>query len=302
MQIESLKVFCDVARFRSFSRGARENRVSQSCASQTVHQLEQRLGAVLIDRFHRPWKLTPAGRIFYEGCRDLLDRFGEMESRLRGVQRDSTALVRVAAIYSVGLGPMDRHIRRFSEIHPQTRIQIEYLHPDQVYGKVLEGEVDLGIVSFPQPRRRFTVIPWRQEGMVAAIPPAHSLARSARIDPAQISGEKFVALDRGLVIRREIDRYLRRHGVEAEVVQEFDNVEAVKRAVELAFGISILPRVTLEREIQMGTLCAVPFSGKPLIRPLGILLRRGSRPSRNAALFIRLLRKETDAKSPGTPS
>lgn len=292
MQIESLKVFCDVVRFRSFSRGARENRVTQSCASQTVHQLEQRLGAALIDRFHRPWKLTPAGKVFYEGCRELVERFLEIENQVRGFQTESRSLVKVAAIYSVGLGPMNQYVRKFSELHPQAQVRIEYLHPDRVYEKVLEGEADVGIVSFPRSGRRFSVTPWRYERMVVALPPSHTLVRAREIDLSQIAGEKYVGLDRGLVIRREIDRFLKRRGIEVDVVQEFDNIEAVKRAVEVGSGLSILPRVTLEREIQTGSLRAVPFTGKPLWRPLGILQRRGGHPGANVALFIRLLRQE----------
>jgi DNA-binding transcriptional LysR family regulator len=101
-----------------------------------------------------------------------------------------------------------------------------------------------------------------------------------------------VGLDQGLVIRREIDRFLKHRGVTVDVVQEFDNIEAVKRAVEVGSGISILPRVTLEREIEMGTLRAVSFPGKPLVRPMGLLQRRGRRAGTNAALFVRLLRQE----------
>jgi DNA-binding transcriptional LysR family regulator len=292
MQIESLKVFCDVVRFRSFSRGARENKVTQSCASQTVHQLEQRLGASLIDRFHRPWKLTPAGRAFYEGCRDLVERFAEIENQVRGFRHETSSLIKVAAIYSVGLGPMNQFIQKFSELHPQARVRIEYLHPDRVYQKVLEGEADLGIVSFPKAGRRFTVTPWRYERMVIAAPPGHPISREKEVDLSRISGERFVGLDQGLVIRREIDRFLKHRGVTVDVVQEFDNIEAVKRAVEVGSGISILPRVTLEREIEMGTLRAVSFPGKPLVRPMGLLQRRGRRAGTNAALFVRLLRQE----------
>lgn len=300
MQIESLKVFCDVARFRSFSRGARENRITQSCASQTVQQLEHRLGTLLIDRGHRPWRLTAAGRIFYEGCRELVERFQQIEERIRGSRESSQALVRVAAIYSVGLGPMNQYVREFTQRHPGVRIQIEYLHPDRVYHRVLEGEADLGIVSYPRAGRRFAVIPWRYEPMTLVVPPAHPLAGVARLDLSRIQGEKFIALEQGLAIRREIDRFLRRHGVTVEVVQEFDNIEAVKRSVEVGSGISILPRVTLEREIHLGTLRAIPFTGDPPIRPLGLLLRRASPRGRNTDLFIRMLLQQKGSKDSRT--
>ncbi len=293
MQLEALKVFCDVVRFHSFSRGARENDVTQSCASQTVQQLEERLGTPLIERSRRPWRVTQAGREFYEGCRELIERFAEIERRICRYRNASIGLVRVAAIYSVGLGPMNQYIRKFSQLHPDVRIQIEYLHPDQVYRKVLDAEADIGIVSFPRADRRFTVTPWRREPMTVVCTPEHPIARYRRIDLSRISGERFVGLERGLAIRREIDRFLKRRRIRVEVTQEFDNIEAVKRAVEAGFGLSILPMVTLEREVEMGTLRAVPFAGKPLIRPLGIIQRRGAKPRPNVIAFIRLLKSET---------
>src|SRR6516162_1039547 len=82
MQLESLKIFCDVVRWASFSRGAAENGISQSSASQAVHQLEARLGAKLIDRSKRPLVLTPQGKVYYEGCKELVGRYLELEDRV----------------------------------------------------------------------------------------------------------------------------------------------------------------------------------------------------------------------------
>ena len=82
MQFESLKIFCDVVRTASFSRGAVENGISQSSASQAVQHLEERLGLKLIDRSKRPLVLTQAGKVYYEGCRDLVERYaGAREPR-----------------------------------------------------------------------------------------------------------------------------------------------------------------------------------------------------------------------------
>src|SRR5580658_7867049 len=113
MQLESLKIFCDVVRWASFSRGAAENGISQSSASQAVHQLEVRLGVKLIDRSKRPLVLTPSGRIFYEGCKDVIGRYLELENRVKALDdahnkalddaHNVVGTVRVASIYSVGL-------------------------------------------------------------------------------------------------------------------------------------------------------------------------------------------------------
>src|SRR5438067_372145 len=103
MQFESLKVFCDVARCRSFSQAAQANGRSQSAVSQIVLQLEKRLGVQLVNRATRPLQLTPLGKKYYDGCKGLVDQYLELEAGLRAAQEQLAATVRVAAIYSVGL-------------------------------------------------------------------------------------------------------------------------------------------------------------------------------------------------------
>jgi DNA-binding transcriptional LysR family regulator len=195
---------------------------------------------------------------------------------------------------------MSQYVERFSLAHPHVRVHIEYLHPDRVYENVLNESVDLGVISFPQSRREFSIIPWRTETMVLACSPEHRFAKLSHISPAQISGEKFVGFDKNLVIRKEIDRFLKRHNVEVEVVLEFDNIEAIKRAVEIASGISILPRPTLDREIGSGTLIAVPLTSKEFVRPLGIIHRRGKKFNANIIRFIELLKMEEAKLAPSS--
>ena len=137
MQLETLKIFCDVVRWASFSRGASENNVSQSSASQAVHNLEKHLGVTLIDRSHRPLALTVPGKIFYEGCKDLVGRYQELQSRVRLSQDDQgiVGTVRVASIYSVGLHHMRRFVETFHKTYPSAHARLEYLHPTRVVEK-----------------------------------------------------------------------------------------------------------------------------------------------------------------------
>jgi DNA-binding transcriptional LysR family regulator len=289
MQIDTLKIYCDVVRLRSFSRGAEANGVLQAAASLTVQRLEKHLGAMLIDRSCRPWKPTREGQIFYDGCREVLDRYFDVEGEVRGRQMAANTEVRVAAIYSVNLRAMSQCVRRFNELQPQARVKLEYLHPSRVRERVLNDEVDLGILSFPQGRRDWTVIPWRNEPMVLACHPQHRLARLKTVAVKQLAGESFVGFDPDLVIRKKIDGYLRKQGVEVKVGLTFDNVEAVKRAVEVGSGVAILPQPTLEHEVQANTLTAVPLSPPDFVRPLGIVCRRSRRLSANTRAFIDLL-------------
>lgn len=301
MQIESLKIFCDVARLRSFSLCAEENRVSQSAASQAVQGLEERLGVSLIDRSLRPWKLTAEGKIFYEGCRGLLESYQELEGRVRKLHEEAASTVRVGSIYSAGLRHMNYYIKKFSELHPRAQVHLEYLHPERVYDEVAEEKMDLGIVSFPQARRDIAVIPWKREPMALACAPGHRLARAKEVSPSQLEGERFVGFERGLGIRAEVDAFLKKHGVEVKVELEFDNIESIKRAVEIGSGVSLLPRPTMDREAAAGTLKAVPLSVKNFVRPLAIIHRRGRKLALNVERFVELLQDEKEAALPPAP-
>jgi DNA-binding transcriptional LysR family regulator len=294
MQFESLKVFCDIARFRSFSQAATANEITQSAASQIVLQLEKRMGVQLINRSTRPLQLTPLGKTYYEGCTALVEQYLELEASIRQAQAQMDASLRVTAIYSVGLGDMGQLVERFMALHRHTRVHLEYLHPRRVYEKVLEGSADLGLVSFPRRSRELAQLPWREEQMVLACPPGHPLASQRTIRPEQLNGEKYIGFDRDLVIRKQVDRFLREQSVGVEVALEFDNIETIKKAIEVSAGVALLPEPTLRREVQAGTLVAVPLTGSQLVRPLGIIHRRHHRLSASAQRFIELLQESEE--------
>jgi DNA-binding transcriptional LysR family regulator len=306
MQLESLKIFCDVVRWSSFSRGAAENGISQSSASQAVHQLETRLGVKLIDRSKRPLVLTPQGKVYYDGCRELVERYLELEKRVKAQESEGAVAgtVGVAAIYS-GLDYMSRYVKVFERMHPRVNVRLEYLHPSRVVERVSSGEAELGLLSCPRKWPELDVIPWREEAMVLAVHPSHRFAHRDSVPIAELEGEPFIAFDPDLSIRRAIDHYLRHHSVRVDVVHEFDNVETIKRAVAIPSGVSILPEPSLAQEIKSGSLVAVPIAGQDaqdrLTRPLAIIHRRHGNLDLAASKFLDLLIHETaTADIPGS--
>src|SRR3954451_22034493 len=161
MQLEALKVFCDIADLRSFSKAAAANQRTQSAVSRTLQELENRLGVQLIDRSRRTLPLTPLGQVYYDGCKRLLDQFVELEASILHARCQMALTVRVAAIYSVGLGDIRQHVERFERQHPHVKVHIDYVHPRQVYERIGQGTCDLGLVSYPRASRDLTVLPWR---------------------------------------------------------------------------------------------------------------------------------------------
>ena len=290
VNFDHLKLFRDIAQARSVSRGAQMNAVSQSAASQQLQELERNLSVSLLDRSTRPLALTPAGRLYYDLCRDVLRRKEEFEAALGGLLHGVEGTVRVASIYSVGLSEMSQLEAEFQNRWPEAVLRVDYLRPEKVYEQVAAEQADLGLVSYPEATKEIAVIPWREEEMVLACAPAHPLAGLPRISIRALEGVDFIGFDEELPIRREVDRYLRDHNVAVNYVMHFDNLQMIKEAVVLGHGVSITPKRILVSELAAGRLVAVQLAD-PLTRPLGILHRRRRKLSGAAESFLKLLQE-----------
>ena len=136
--------------------------MSQSAASQAVQQLEAELDAILLDRSRRPLEPTAEGRGFYDASGGLLAGFEKARADLAASRQRVEGTVRVAAIYSVGLHDMSRHMQPFMAAYPNARVRLECLHPHKVVDAVLNDEADLGILSYPAASRALAVLPLRR--------------------------------------------------------------------------------------------------------------------------------------------
>ena len=294
MHLETLRLYCDVVRLRSFSKGAEKNFVSQSAASQAVQQLEGQLGVALIDRTKRPFVVTREGEAFYGAARGILEAWEKAKSEVAAVKARVDGTVRVAAIYSVGLHDVSRPMQQFMSLYPEARVQLECLHPHKVVEAVITGEADIGIMSYPPADRALSVVPLREEPMALVCHPNHRLARRRTVTPTELGGEAFVAFDPGLTIRKAIDRALRQHNVRVNIVMEFDNIETIKQAIIIAAGVSILPRHTVQKEASIRTLATVDVAIPDLVRPVGIVHRRHKPLTPTAERFVQMLQDASD--------
>jgi DNA-binding transcriptional LysR family regulator len=296
VHVETLKTFCDLVESGSFTRAAQMNRISQSAVSQQLKALEARLACQLLERDRRSrLVLTGPGRRFYAGCRELLQRFRTLEAELREGAGTIAGTVRVATVYSIGLHALPPYVSRFMKAHPQVTVHLGYRRTDKVCEGCLDNSLDFGIVAFPVRRANLAVIPWREEPLVLVCAPGHPLARRRRVSLSALSGAEFIAFERDIPTRRTIDRVLASHGVRVHRVMEFDNIETIKRAVEVGSGVSIVPETTVAGELARGVLARVGLAGGPFTRTVGIVHRRGRALSHAAREFMRLLVPGTQA-------
>lgn len=299
MSFRTFELFCEVADCLSFSKAADRQGVSQSSVSQAVAQLEKQLGIELIDRSHRPLVVTPAGQRYFEGCRELLNGFEQLESEVRELAGAVAGRLRVAAIYSVGLLQMDSYVHAFEAAWPDVELRVDYVHPKEVYERIRSDSADIGLVSFAEKASDITSIPWREQRFSLIVHPDHRLAKPAEdgydsVPIEAIQGEDYVTFTSELRIRNQLNRWLREVGVSPNTVHEFDNVEQIRRAVEDGVGIALLPEATVERSVETGTLVSLKLQNVEWVRPLGIIHKRNRRLSHVANRFIELLQEGLD--------
>ncbi|HEU4594287.1 MAG TPA: LysR family transcriptional regulator [Pyrinomonadaceae bacterium] len=293
MQIESLKIFCDLVETQSFSQAAERNFVTQSAVSQQVRTLEERFKRRLLERVRgrRELHLTPAGEAFYESSREVLRAYSQLEESMRQLTGTVSGTVRVATVYSVGLHELPPVVRQFMTSYPQAKIDLEYSRTTRIVRDVLSGAVELGVVAFPERRRGLEVVPLGGDRLVLICPPSHAFAKRKKLAAADLQGQDFVLFERDIPTRRATDRILRSHGVTVQRVAEFDNIETIKRAVEVGLGVAIVPRPSVLDEERTGQLAVIPLAEAEWKRSVGVIYRSDRTLGTAAQKFIELLAK-----------
>lgn len=292
VQIQSFKIFCDLVETESFTRAAQINSVTQSAVSQQISSLERQLKSLLIERSKKKFRLTREGELLYEHGKQIVSTHDSLLHRLQEVKDIISGTIRVATIYSIGLHDLPPYLKKFLKAYPTVNIHVEYQRANQVYDDVLGNVVDLGLIAYPNKDSRLEIVPLREEQMVLICHPKHALTKSKQLKLAQLEGQKFIGFEPDIPTRKAVDKVLRDGGISVKVVMEFDNIETVKRAVEIEAGVSIVPAGTVAGEVSKQTLTALPFADVSIGRPLAVIYKKNKVLSPAMTQFIALL-KET---------
>jgi DNA-binding transcriptional LysR family regulator len=274
VQIESLKVFCDVAETGSFTKAALVNNVTQSAVSQQISALERIFKSLLIERSKKKIRLTPEGQVLYEYSKQMMQTFESLHSKFQDLKDIISGTIRIATIYSIGLHDLPPYVKRFLKNYPTVNIHVEYRRANQVYEDVLGGVVDIGLVAYPTRDSKLEIIPLRKEPLVVICHPQHPFARQKTVKLKTLADQKVIGFEPDIPTRKALDKILKEHGVEVRHIMEFDNVETVKRAVEIDAGISIVPEGTVRQEITKQTLAALPIEDGDFFRPTAALYKK----------------------------
>ncbi len=287
--LDAMQVFVDVIELRSFSRAALKNYLTQSAVSQKIQKLEETVGQPLILRGRGRLRPTEAGQVFFGAAKEILDRYARVREEIAGLDATVAGQVRIGTIPSVGLHELPEYLKTFLKTYPAVGLQLEYRKAQAIYAGVVDFTLDVGIVAYPVRHPQIHTIAFRHDQLILIAPPNHPLAAKRSIDIGSLDKMPFIAFESHTPTRRAVDRLLEQANVEVQMVHEFDNVEMIKRAVEIGAGVSIVPRATVGHEIDCGTLVQRPLHGHVWERPLAIIHRKGARPNIATQKLIELL-------------
>lgn len=290
MQIESLKVFCDLAETESFTKSAQINNVTQSAVSQQISSLERQFKSLLIERSKKKFRLTREGQVLYDYSKQIIQTYDSLLSKLQEIKDIISGTIRVATIYSIGLHDLPPYLKKFLKTYPTVNVHVEYRRANQVYEDVLGNVVDLGLVAYPQKDNKLEIVPLHKDTMVLICHPQHPLAKSKSVKLKEIAGQKFISFEPDIPTRKALDKILKERGVTVQHAMEFDNIETVKRAVEIDAGVAVVPRATIAQEVAKQTLAEVKFDDVEMHRPLAVLYKKNKVLSPAMKQFITVLK------------
>lgn len=291
MQIESLKLFCDLAETKSFTKAAQINGVTQSAVSQQISSLETKFAAALIERSKKKFTLTKEGETLYKYSNQIVQSYDELRHKIQEIQNVVTGAIKVVTIYSIGLHELPPYLKKFLKKHPTVNVSVEYRRATQLYEDIISGMADIGLVAYPQKDPRLQVTSLAEDMLVLICHPDHPLAQKPRVKLSEIVSHKFIAFEPDIPTRRAIDKILRDRNVEVDHAMEFDNIETVKRAVEIDAGISIVPRSPVSQEVAKKTIAMVEIEDEQFYRPLAAVHKKNKVLSPAMKEFLALLKK-----------
>jgi DNA-binding transcriptional LysR family regulator len=291
MQIETLKLFCDLVETKSFSEAAERSGITQSAVSQRISALEKDFEAILVERGGKSFGLTPEGQVFLEGSRQILETLHHTKVRLDELRNLVEGTLRVATVHSIGLHELSPYLKQYRKEFPQVDLQVSYRKVTQIYSDVTEGRADVGFISYPKERKGLVVESYWRDKLVLICAPGHRLGKRKRLKLPDLGGEAYVSYEPDDPTRQAMEGLFEEEAVEVHKAMDFDNVETVKRAVEMEGMVSIVPQKAVREEVSMGQLKAVEIGHEEMWRPLGVIRKRTKAVTPSMREFVEMLKR-----------
>ena len=275
MHVENFKIFSDLVDSQSFSRAAKLNSITQSAVSQQLRAMEKHFNILIVDRSQKQFRLTREGHKLYDSAKEIIYLYDKLSSELQEMKKIISGTIHISTVYSIGLHELPPYIKKFMSIYPDVNVRVEYRRANMVYEDILTNSIDLGLIAYPQKHKQLEVLPFHDDELILAYNPEHPFAHAGEVDIQELNKQKIIGFEPDIPTRKATDKIFKDSNIDIDLVMEFDNVETVKRAVEINAGIAIIPKTTVIREQAQGLLKVVTFKNQTYNRPLALIHRKG---------------------------
>ena len=274
MHIQNFKTFCDLVETQSFSKAARLNEVTQSAVSQQLKAMEVYYDMLIIDRNQKKFRLTQQGTALYSTFKEILNLYEKLDCEIQEMRNVISGTINISTVNSIGLHELPPYLKSFMKDFPSVNTRVEYRRANLVYEDVLHGSADVGLVAFPVKNKELTIIPFATDELIVAMNPQNPLSKKKNLKIEELKGVDFIAFEKDIPTRKATDEILKKAGIEVSIVMEFDNVETVKRGLEINAGVAIIPKNTVSNETDRKQLVTARLDNGEHLRPLSIVHKK----------------------------
>jgi len=290
ISVEQLTAFRAVAEEESFTKAAEKIFRTQPAISQAIRSLEEELGERLFTREGRKSSLTQAGRIFLEHVEEAFETLEQGKLRIDALKDLQEGELTISTSDTTAYYILPDVLKKFRDQYSGIDVRI-HCKPSPISAEqVMNREADIGIVTLPIDNPKLASEPLILREDVAICAPGHELAKRKRIGFTELAQYPLLLLDRGSNTRTYINQRFGEAGIKPKVIMELGSIEVIKKLVQLKFGISIVPLISLHQEVEKGALKAMRIFKKSECRTLGIIYPAKGIHSLSARIFVDMLR------------
>ena len=260
--LNSLLVFHEVAKHRSFSKAAEGLFISQPAVTKHIKELERRVGMGLIQRRKGGFSLTEGGKIIFRYSRKISSHLMEMENVLGSLQKDHRGLLKIGTTESYSRCLMPRLLSGFQAAHPAFKIALDVGNSDEIERNLLVYKNDLGLIGLTRSSSKLEAIPFLKEPLVLIVSPNHSLAKRKVVSLRELEGYPFIIRAKGSTTRRIVLQAFKDLEIRPSLLMEAGSSEFIKQWVSEGKGVSVIVKRIVEDEERRGIIKTVPLMEK----------------------------------------
>ncbi len=290
MNLHHLAIFNAVAETGSISAAAQQLHISQPALSREIKEFEDRLGVVLFERRPRGMRMTHAGEVLHEYAARLFDISRTAQAAMQEIADARKGHLSIGASNTNGTYVLPRRLATFRRANPDVRITMFVGNTEQISQGVADMRFTLGFIEGPLHVGGLVAEQFQTDDLVPVVAADHELLRKKRVTTADIDNQPLLMREHGSGTRELITEMLDANGIRQGSVMEFGNTEALKQAVMHGGGIAWLPRISIARELDEGTLVALPLNNLMVQRPLSVIRRANAPLSPTSDAFLQALR------------